>query len=36
MADEATIRKLEGFLKEKQKQIEGNNQVRQKNDDAIQ
>lgn len=35
MADEATIRKLEGILKEKLKQIEGNNNTRQKNDDAI-
>lgn len=28
MADEATIRKLEGILKEKLKQIDGNKQVR--------
>jgi len=36
MADEATIRKLEGILKEKLKQLDGNKQVRDKNDNAIQ
>ena len=36
MADEATIRKLDGILKQKLKQIDGNSQVRQKNDVAIQ
>jgi len=28
LADEATIRKLEGILKEKLKQLDGNKQVR--------
>ncbi len=36
MADEATLRKLEGILKEKQKQIDMNSQARQKNDNAVQ
>ena len=36
MADEATILKLDGILKQKLKQIDGNSQVRQKNDVAIQ
>lgn len=36
MADEATIRKLDGILQEKLKQIEGNTKVRDKNNEAIQ
>ena len=36
MSDEAVIRKLEGILQEKSKQIDGNNKVRQQNDDTIQ
>lgn len=36
MADQATIRKLDGILKQKLKQIDGNSQIRQKNDVAIQ
>ena len=35
MADEAVIRKLEGILQEKTKQIDGNNKIRQQNDNAI-
>ena len=35
MADQAVIRKLEGIYQEKVKQIDGNNKVRQQNDNAI-
>lgn len=35
MADQAVIRKLEGILQEKAKQIEGHNKVRNQNDNMI-
>lgn len=36
MADQATIRKLQNILKEKQKLIEFNNQTKNKNDNSVQ
>lgn len=35
MADQATIRKLQNILNEKLKQVDSNNQVKNKNDEAV-